>query len=105
MPIIFFNPISLNKPVILKCAELKLKRTLTVKKKKSKQVKKVIKDTCFYYEIKAQELPLIRENREELLQMTPPLLPLKLQGTAYSSQVTIKLVNFWFYNKTFKYHT
>ena len=35
--------------------------------------------------------------------MTPPLLPLKLQGTAYSSQVTIKLVN-WFYNKTFKYH-
>lgn len=27
------------------------------KKKKSKQVKKVIKDTCFYYEIKTQGTP------------------------------------------------
>ena len=33
------------------------KNTDGKKKKKSKQVKKVIKDTCFYYEIKTQGTP------------------------------------------------
>lgn len=61
-------------------------------KKKSKQVKKSYKRHVFTMKMFIRH-PLIRENREELPQMTPPLLPLKLQGTAYSSQVTIKLVN------------